>query len=144
MPVGFWLTLKIAIVLAAFGFTVSEAAADSGQITFCNRQQSRVSVVIVHYLPNTDRWFMSGWQSANPGQCTSFQLESTHTVVYHARTVDGSLSWPSAGSAERQWCVGPSKLNRNVPGERACAEEDLHLPFRIVNPTRTSFRVNLN
>jgi Protein of unknown function (DUF1036) len=136
--------LQGAVVFSMLGFQVSEAAAAEGSLSFCNRQKSRISVVIVHYLPNTDKWFMSRWQSANPGQCTSFKLESTETVVYHARTANGSLTWPGASSFDREWCVGPSKLNRNVPGNRNCAPDDKHLPFRIVKPDAASFRVNLD
>ncbi len=144
MRVGILFALQGAVALAALGFSVIETAAAAGRISFCNRQQSRVTVVIVHYLPKTDKWFMSGWQPANPGQCTSFKLESTETVVYHARTANGSMTWPGSGSFDREWCVGPAKLKRNVPGSRTCASGEENLPFRIIKPAGAASTVNLD
>lgn len=125
---------------SAFG-TVSAAQANT-EVMFCNKTGAKVFIAVAHFPERMQKWMMTAWHTANPGQCKSIGKLRTGLFYYYAEKEGRGYHWPARAGVDKTYCVPNQKVERvMMPG--TCAPGERNLGFKGAVPGPGKYTVNL-
>lgn len=119
-----WGLSTVFILLLALLLGVDEAWSQAAQFQICNHSSTKVYVVVARKIGiNDDRFLLSGWYIADPGNChlTNVYIPWGNFYVY----ADGQDGRHWSGNDNR-FCVSQKAFERIVDPSPGCAP-GLHL-----------------